>query len=118
MTGRKVGRELYNLSLKLVDAGVKKVVVGEILKRVGDGIPVNMPEVNDEIKQANEYLLVTLHQQDKPELVFWRHKNVWNSQLNIYDKDGVHMNKIGDERIYWSVRGAIFKFIREIKEKL
>ena len=118
MTGRIVARKLYELALKLVERGVKKVIIGEIIKRVGPGVPDNMPEINEEIKKANDYLLVTLHQQDKPELWFWRHKNVWNSSLNIYDKDGIHMNRLGDERIYRSIRGAIFRFVREIKDKL
>ena len=116
-TGRSVGRKLYELALALIEKGVKKVVVGEIVFRVGAGVPENMPEVNDEISRCNEYLMVTLYQQDKPELCFWRHKNVWNASVNLYS-DGTHFNRLGTRRLYRSIRGAIFKFVREIKPAL
>ena len=118
MTGRKVGRAVYELSMKLADEGnVKKVIAGEVVYQMSD-VPDEVVEFNKEVQHMNRYLQVLMDSQQHPQLFFWRHKYLWQSTKNLYEGDGTHLNYEGNKRLHYSIRGAIQKHIREIADLL
>ena len=110
--GPRVGKAIYNLAMGLVQAGVKKVVVGEIIYRVGQGIPARVSEYNYRVINLNRYLQTVLDQDNCEKLALWRHKGLWQATVPIYCEDGVHLNERGNRRLYRSIRGAIMKYLR------
>ena len=117
-TGNQMGRVLYDLAVKLISMGVKKVIAGEVIYRQADGVPNSKPEYNYEVQNMNWYLQSTMAESNNPRCFFWRHKNIWEASAIIYMDDGIHLNSLGNERMFRSIRGALLRFMREIKDEL
>ena len=37
----------------------------------------------------------------------WKHKGFWNPQSTLFRDDGVHLNDLGNYKLYRSIRGAM-----------
>ncbi|CAH3170365.1 unnamed protein product, partial [Porites lobata] len=44
-----------------------------------------------------------------PYCLYWKHRGFWNSRENIYLPDGVHLNDLGNLKLFRSIRGAVIK---------
>ena len=114
-SGNKTGRMIYSLATDLVSRGVSRVIAGEVLYRVGKAVK-GKEYFDYEVSNCNQYLQVCLGaEQNQPNMIFWRHKNMWKSRINLYADDGIHFNDTGDIRLYHSIRGALNKYIRELR---
>ena len=118
VSGNDVGRQLYQLAGEVVDYGVKRVIAGEVIYRQEHGIPGPAADYNYQVLNMNRYLQSTMAPYNNKHMFFWRHKYLWGNKVQIYDDDGIHLNHIGDNRLYRSIRGAIFKLARDIKDEL
>ena len=112
----EVGSLLHELALDMLALGVKRVIIGQILFRDGKGIPHDNPYFNQRVLLANQYLEAVLHPCNTLGTRFWKHKGLWQSQYPTLVKDGVHLNKLGTNRLYRSIRGAVIQEIYSIHE--
>ena len=110
-SAREVSDGLVHLGYKLIREGVQKVVFGEILHRQPHGIPFDVPEFNYKVDNINEILRREFHEEYSTKINLWRHKAFWCSRKNVYYKDGLHLNRLGNLRMYRSVRAAMLKSI-------
>ena len=114
MMAKQVADRIKELCVMIHNLGAKRVVVGEVTFRVGRGIPGKTPDFNYKVLSLNKRLQVLLDHNTDSSYFFWRHKYLWNSQLNLY-RDGVHYNKDGNRRLFRSIRGALLKMMWEVR---
>ena len=115
---REVGDGIRHLGNLLVYHGVKKVMFGEILHRLPKGIPYEVPEFNYKVDNINQYLQVQFDEQYSHHISLWRHKAFWCCRKSVHFRDGIHLNRLGNLRMYRSVRAAVIKSIWLIMEDL
>ena len=84
--------------------GVKLVCVCQTLRRD------NAPVFNSKVGLLTRYLRVVL--EPLPYAIFWGHKGFWKAQANFYVPDGVHLNGLGQYKLYKSLRGAVLRSLR------
>jgi len=65
---------------------------------------------NKKVDMLSKYLKVVL--EPIPYAIFWGHRGFWKSPHNVYTSDGVHLNNLGQLKLYRSLRGAILKSLR------
>ena len=107
-----IGMSVFMFAKQLVGQGVRHVVISQVLRRarwrhstVEDG--------TRRVDAMNEFLDAAC---SGPEPIsFWRHKGLWNVQRTVFRLDGVHMNDLGNYRLYRSMRGAIFTAMKAIQ---
>ena len=46
-----------------------------------------------------------------PCCLYWKHRGFWNSRENIYLPDGVHLNDLGNLKLFRSIWGAVIKAV-------
>ena len=108
---REVADGIVHLGYKLVQKGVKKVIFGEILHRQSHGIPFEVPEFNYKVDNINHYLRREFDEEYSMKICLWRHKAFWCCRKNVYFRDGLHLNRLGNLRMYRSVRASLLKSI-------
>jgi len=64
---------------------------------------------NFKVNKLHLYLKAIL--EPIPYCVYWRYRDFWNSQENIYLPDAVHLNDLGNLKLFRSIRGAVIKAI-------
>ena len=84
--------------------GVKLVCVCQTLRRD------NATVFNSKVGLLTRYLRVVL--KPLPYAIFWGHRGVWKARSNFYAPDGVHLNRIGQYKLYKSLRGAVLRSLR------
>ena len=107
-----IGMSVFMFAKQLVGQGVRHVVISQVVRRarwrhstVEDG--------TRRVDAMNEFLDAAC---SGPEPIsFWRHKGLWNVQRTVFRLDGVHMNDLGNYRLYRSMRGAIFTAMKAIQ---
>ena len=110
-----VGSNLQNLAIRIRNLGVRRVTVGQIIKRGSVGMPRGM-EFNTRVKVTNRYLEAVLEYDYAIRL--WKHKGyTLNVEENLCD-DHVHLNEYGMKKYLRSIRGAILYTIKEIRPTL
>ena len=77
-----------------------------------------MPELTQEVATArvseiNEFLRAVC---DEEYLSFWRHKGFWNSQKEIFRRDGVHFNARGNFKLWKSFQGSCFGTMKRLQQ--
>ena len=82
---------------------VKVIGVCQVIPRV------RAPSFNTSARILNQYLAEVL---DNRNVFCWEHSGFSNPSVSPYLDDGVHLNAIGQYRLYRSYRGAILKAIR------
>lgn len=77
------------------------VVVCQILPRMH----TPFQGYNERVQKVNTLLREAL--QNINSAKFWRHRGLVNPAKNVYARDGIHLNDLGNEALYRSYRGAI-----------
>ena len=93
---------LYVYAQALVTLGVKRVVVGQIVRRQS-WRHISYEEGTTRVTEVNEFLTAVC---DDPHASFWRHQGFWNVQRQIFRPDGVHFNDLGNHKLFRSVKGG------------
>ena len=92
-----------------VEFSVDWVVVCQILPRKNQPYP----EYNSARSSLNSWLKNTLSTTEHA--TFWRHRGLARPSLNIFDVDGIHLNRRGQQRLFRSYRGAILFAIKQLQ---
>ena len=106
-----VAIDIQRLALRLLDAGVQRVVVCQICRRHRWRWS-SFSIVAERVIQVNWYL--GLFCDETEGISFWRHKRLWNSIRPVFRNDGVHLSDIGNYRFFRSVRGAIITTVASL----
>lgn len=84
-----------------------KVLVGKLVERKKTR-NIDVDEYNEKVQFTNTYLqnfCDDLSSFNTPS--FWHHKGIVNPAKNIYYKDRVHMNDLGNLKLYRSIRSGV-----------
>ena len=81
--------------------GVKLVCVCQTLRRD------NAPVFNSKVGLLTRYLRVLL--EPLPYAIFWGHRSFWKARANFSAPDGIHLNGLGQYKLYKSLRGAVLR---------
>lgn len=96
-----IAQAMVNLAFFLISqAGVKRVVICQILFRK----VTPFPTYNDKVYQTNGLIKDAVG--SIPGVVFWTLRGFWNSSSQLF-ADGVHLNTLGNIKLYRSLRLAI-----------
>ena len=101
--------QMSSIARDLVQAGVQRVIFGQILWRDDAGIPWNLPTYNWKVVMVNRAMARVLP--NLPGTSYWKHRGLWNSQYSILIDDGVHLSDVGNHRLFRSIRGAIIQAV-------
>lgn len=86
-------------------AGVVSVVVGEFFPRLITR-NVEVTSYNVRVSTVNDYVETCL--ESCPSCMLWRHKRMFPPvDILLKTRDGVHLNDVGNERWFKSIRGAL-----------
>ena len=114
--GNDISLDLDSLTLakELIDFGeylinsknVKIVYICEIFTRDS---PRDISPAEYEIRRTDTNSSLHSHLQHNSRIKLWRHKRIFESPLHIFNQDGIHMNSVGQKKLYKSIRqGIIF----------
>ena len=117
-TAGEVGKQLIRLAQELCYLGVKQVLLGKIIYRKHKGIPKKCPEINYKISDCNRYLCVQLDEEYSSNIKLWRHKGLWYARKNVYFRDGIHLNRLGNLRLYRSIRAGLLKSLWQLMDTI
>ena len=106
--GEDLGFQMRELIWQLTRLGVKKIIVGEVIPRIGNGIPYAVPYFNYKVDAYNRFMRVEFDEEYQNTVYFWRHKKLWCSRKPVYS-DGTHLNRLGNRRLFRSIRAALIK---------
>ena len=112
----EVAERLRSLAMDLVHGGVHLVMVGETIPRASRAIPRVTRGFNDKVMGMNQRLRQLLDPSTTDSTRFWRHRGL--QQPNVLCPDGVHLNGLGNQRLYRSVRGAILHALSRVRRHL
>ena len=84
--------------------GVKFVCVCQTIRRR------SATAFNKNVDLLTHYLRVVL--EPIPYAIYWGHRSFWKARHYFYAADGVHLNSMGQYKLYRSFRGAVLKFMR------
>ena len=101
--------DMCTIARSLVQAGVQRVIFGQVLWRSEEGIPAAVQHYNWKVVMLNRrmcHLLPTM-----PSTSYWKHRGLWNSVHPILLPDGVHLTDVGNHRLFRSIRGALIHAI-------
>lgn len=71
------------------------------------------PQYNSTVSTLNSWLKENLSTTEHA--TFWRHRGLVRPSLDIYDKDGVHLNRRGEALLFRSYRGAILFAFKQLQ---
>ena len=104
LPAQTVGSDLETLVRYLHNEfNVKSIAVCQVIWR-------HSPECtayNFKVTKLHLYLKAVLA--PIPYCLYWRHRGFWNSRKNIYLPDGVHLNDLGNLKLFRSIQGAVIK---------
>ena len=63
----------------------------------------------------NRYLKVVL--EPIPYAIFWRHKGFWRAKTNFMARDGIHLNDLGQYKLYRGLRGAVLRCLQSLQQQ-
>jgi len=92
------------------DLHVKIIIVCQICKRSKSP----HAKYNDNVSAANNYLKLALSKTEYA--IFWRHRGLSNPTGNIFARDGIHLNGLGNKALYKSYRGAILMGVKKFND--
>ena len=104
-----VGMHLYTLARDMVLCGVKHVIVCQVIRR-NSWRHLTYSEGATRVSCINEFLLAACS--GLQSISFWQHRGMWQEGAQIFRRDGVHFNGLGNFKLYKSVRGALHKAVR------
>ena len=104
LPAQTVGSELETLVRYLHDEfNVKSIAVCQVIRRHSP----QCTAYNLKVTKLHLYLKAVL--EPIPYCLYWKHRGFWNSRENIYLPDGVHLNDLGNLKLFRSIRGAVIK---------
>ena len=106
---RQIAANLLEICRRMVNLGVRRIVLGQVLPRVSGGRSFNRRVIRLNIEIAQAFYHVHLP------CFLWRHRGVWHSRFNLMLPDGVHFNNLGNRRFFRSVRGAVLFAITSLR---
>ena len=92
-----------------VEFSVDWVVVCQTLPRKKQPYP----DYNSAVSTLNSWLKQNLS--TKEHATFWRHRGLARPSLNIYDRDGIHLNRRGEDLLFRSYRRAILFALKQLQ---
>ena len=103
-----VGSQIEDLVRHLHDhCGVKLIYVCQTIRRETASVGFNA-----KTRLLIQYLRVVL--EPLPYAIYWAHRGFWNTSSRIFLHDGVHLNGLGQYKLYRSYRGAVLNALRLI----
>ena len=106
MSAQQVFQYVQHFVNTLNNIGVPQVILGQVIERRGVGIPLATPTYNRKVIDFNN-LVRAAYSNPNGRAFYWRHRGLWNPRRNVLCRDGIHLNRRGQERLYRSIRGAI-----------
>ena len=104
LPAQTVSSELETLVRYLHDEfNVKSIAVCQVIRRHSP----QCTAYNLKVTKLHLYLKAVL--EPIPYCLYWKHRGFWNSRENIYLPDGVHLNDLGNLKLFRSIRGAVIK---------
>ncbi|CAH3107063.1 unnamed protein product [Porites lobata] len=99
LPAQTVGSELETLVRYLHDEfNVKSIAVCQVIRRHSP----QCTAYNLKVTKLHLYLKAVL--EPIPYCLYWKHRGFWNSRENIYLPDGVHLNDLGNLKLFRSIR--------------
>lgn len=95
-----IATSLYSAARYTLLAGARKVAILQLFPR-------RNASFNDKAAILNAILAQKIQDGNEPNVVFWRHRGLHNPEVDIYKPDGVHLNDVGNYRLFRSVRGCV-----------
>ena len=114
-----VGDDIHKLALKILNKGVRRVIVGQILFRAEAGKPdgMSLVDFNKKVQTCNSYLDAVVN--DTPRALFWHHYGFWKDHEAVLDsKDGTHLNDAGMYKFYKSMRGFLIPLVKRFRPSI
>lgn len=121
-----VAQKAISVVNELLDSGVKRVILGEVIPRSRSGrVPLSMFEEN-EYAYNNFMTNMLIHEQasrrtpvderfKNPHVWFWKHKGLRTPESCVLKWDGVHLNEdVGLPKLYGSIRMALLAGLRHL----
>ena len=106
LPAQTVGAELETLVQYLHDEfNVKSIAVSKVIRRH----PPQCTAYDLKVTKLHLYCKAVL--EPKPYCLYWKHREFWNSWENIYLPGGVHLNDLGNLKLFRSIRGAVIKAV-------
>ena len=105
-----IGMRLYEMARDMIKhAGVLRVIVCQVVRR-NRWRHLSYDEGAGRVSDINEFLLAVCD--GEKGVSFWKHRGLWQAGSDIFRKDGVHLNDLGNRKLLKSIRGAILLAIR------
>ena len=108
---RSIARNMAELCRRLQRAGVRRILIGQVLPRQSHGSRVH--DFNTRVVSLNLELVRAVQSMNR--VMLWQHRGFWFSQMNLMHDDGIHLNRRGNMRYYRSVRGGILFGLASIR---
>ena len=104
-----IGMRLYEFAKDVVvrHSCVKQIVVCQAIRR-RKWRHLSYEEGAARVATFNEFIVAACG--GCAQIKVWKHKGMWLTQHNIFRRDGVHMNELGNHKFYRSMRGAVLKY--------
>ena len=104
----KVAYQITELADNMIHSlALSKVFIGKLIKR-NKTRSVSVTSYNDAVFRTNGYLQNFCDPYYSPDSSsFWIHRGLTNSCENVYFHDKVHMNDLGNLKLYRSIRAAV-----------
>ena len=100
----QVAQRLISLAQNLQAAyNLRYVFLDQIINRD----PLKYPGFSLRAKETNTLLQQLLSQAANPAIILWHHRNFTKPKVRLLQDDGVHPNKVGMNRYWRSLRGAV-----------
>ena len=104
LPAQTVGSELETLVRYLHDEfNVKSIAVCQVIRPHSP----QCTAYNLKVTKLHLYLKAVL--EPIPYCLYWKHRGFWNSRENIYLPDGVHLNDLGNLKLFRSIQGEVIK---------
>ena len=106
LPAQAVGSEL-EISVRYLhdEFNEKSIVVCQVIRRHSP----QCAAYNVKVTKLHLYLKSVL--EPIPYCFYWRHRGFWNPRGNIYLPDGVHLNDLGNLKLFRSIREAVIKAV-------
>ena len=116
-----VAASLVHLAGRLKDHGCQLVYLCSVLPRPRPKFS-SQQQFQTAADHFNDHLKIILdhrpgHKQDKEfqNIKFWQHRRFRENELNVHDRDGVHLNDLGQKRLYYSIRQAAYESDKRLR---
>ncbi len=100
----RIGMDIFDMARSLSFQTNAIVCICQVVRRQS-WRNFSTSEGNRRVDLTNEFLRAVCD--GCPRVMFWKHKGLWNTRINQFRADGVHLNNLGNFRFYRSLRGAI-----------